>query len=186
MGDSCAGFVLAGGRSSRMGQDKALLPWNGATLIESIAREVLLAAGSATLIGSPDLYGSLGFPVVSDKIAACGPLGGLYTALSVTRADWNLVVACDMPAVTHELLEELLAAAEVSGADALVPQTPGGLEPLCAVYHARLLPAVDSAIQAKLLKMHGFVSKIQVSLWPAPDATLFRNVNTPEQVGEAQ
>ena len=183
---SRAGFVLAGGRSSRMGQDKALLPWKGSTLIESVAREVLNAAGNVTLIGSPDRYGSLGFPVISDKIEGCGPLGGLHAALSATNTEWNLLVACDMPTVTHGLLEELLTAAEACGADALVPETPGGLEPLCAVYHARLLPAVEFAIHSKLLKMHDFVSKIDARRWPVPDASLFRNLNTPQQLSETR
>ena len=183
---SSAGFVLAGGRSFRMGQDKALLPWKGSTLIESVAREVFSAAGNVTLIGSPERYGKLGFPVISDRIAGCGPLGGLHAALSATTAEWNVLVACDMPAVTHQLLEELLNAAEASGADALVPQTPGGLEPLCAVYNVRLLPIVESAIHSKLLKMHDFVSTIQTRTWPAPDPAVFCNINTPEQLLEAR
>ena len=177
-----------------MGQDKALLPWKGSTLIESVAREVFHAAGNVTLIGSPERYGNLGFPscfpVVPDRIEGCGPMGGLHAALSVTSADWNVLVACDMPAVKRELLEELLAAAEASGADALVPETPLGLEPLCAVYHARLRPAVESAIHSKLLKMHDFISTLhahsRACLWPAPDATLFRNLNTPEQLTQEQ
>jgi molybdopterin-guanine dinucleotide biosynthesis protein A len=177
-----AGFVLAGGRSSRMGQDKALLPWKGSTLVQLVASEVSNAAGNVTLIGSPERYGNLGFPVISDKMEGCGPLGGLHAALSATTAEWNLLVACDMPAVTRQLLEELLSAAEASGADALVPKTSEGLEPLCAVYNARLLPAVESAIHSKLLKMHDFVPTISVSLWPAPDPTVFRNINTPEQL----
>jgi molybdenum cofactor guanylyltransferase len=179
-----AGFVLAGGLSTRMGQDKALLPWKGSTLIESVAREVFDAAGNVTLIGSPELYGNLGFPVIPDKIAGCGPLGGLHAALSATTADWNLLVACDMPGVNCLLLKDLLEAADASGADALVPQTPEGLEPLCAVYHARLLPAVEFAIQSKLLKMHDFVSRNWAALWPAPDPSVFRNLNTPHELSE--
>jgi len=151
---SRAGFVLAGGRSSRMGQDKALLPWKGSTLIESVAREVFNAAGSVTLIGPVERYASLGFPVVSDKIAGCGPLAGLHAALSTTTAEWNILVACDMPGMTC---------------------------PLSAVYNARLLPAVESAIHSKLLKMHDFVSKISVRQWPAPDPAVC-NLNTPEQL----
>ena len=169
-----------------MGQDKALLPWKGSTLIGSVAREVRLAAGNVTLIGSGSLaeerYGNLGFPVISDILEGRGPLGGLHAALSATTADWNVLVACDMPGVTHQLLEELLTAAEDAGSDALVPQTPGGLEPLCAVYHARLLPAVESAIQSSLLKMHDFVSIIQARLWPVSQAGFFRNLNTPEEL----
>jgi molybdopterin-guanine dinucleotide biosynthesis protein A len=109
-------------------------------------------------------------------------LGGLHAALSATSAEWNVLVACDMPAVTSQLLEELLAAAEASGADALVPETAGGLEPLCAVYHARLLPAVEAAIHSNILKMHDFVSIIQARLWPAPDPAVFRNLNTPQEL----
>jgi molybdopterin-guanine dinucleotide biosynthesis protein A len=109
-----------------MGRDKALLPWKRSTLIQSVAGEVFHAAGNVNLIGSPERYGNLGFPVISDQIEGCGPLGGLHAALNATSAEWNLVVACDMPAVTRELLEELLSAAESSGADALVPATPGG------------------------------------------------------------
>jgi molybdenum cofactor guanylyltransferase len=169
-----------------MGQDKALLPWKGSTLIESVAREVFIAAGNVTLIGSSERYGTLGFPVISDKIAGCGPLGGLHAALSATTAEWNLLVACDMPAVTSRLMEELLKAAEASGADALVPESPSGLEPLCAVYNVRLLPIVECAIHSKLLKMHDFVPTIHAVKWPAPDPAVFRNINTPEQLLEAR
>ncbi len=169
-----------------MGQDKALLPWKGSTLLESVAREVYNAAGNVTLIGSPERYGSLGFPVISDKMEGCGPLGGLQAALSATTAEWNVLVACDMPAVTTQLLEQLLEAAEASGADALVPSTPAGLEPLCAVYHVRLLPAVESAIHSKLLKMHDFVSSIQACFWPTADASVFRNINTPQEFSEVR
>jgi len=183
---SRAGFVLAGGQSSRMGRNKALLPWKGSTLIQSVAREVFQAAGSVTLVGPPEVYGNLGFPVLPDRIPGCGPLGGLHAALSAGFAEWNLVVACDMPAITHMMLADLLAAAEASGAEALVPASGVGWQPLCAVYHARLLPLVESAIQAKRLKMHDFVSSIQARFWPAPDPSLFRNVNTPEQLPEAQ
>ena len=181
-----AGFVLAGGKSSRMGQDEALLPWKRSTLLESVAREVFLAAGNATVIGSPERYGNLGFPVISDRIADCGPLGGLHAALSVTTGEWNLLVAFDMPAVASDLMKDLFASAEASGADALVPETPQGLEPFCAVYHARLLPIVESAIHSKLLKMQDFVTTIQVRWWPAPDASLFRNLNTPQELSGAR
>ena len=150
--------MLAGGRSSRMGQDKALLPWKGSTLIQSVASEVFKAARNVTLIGSPQRYEKLGFPVIFDKIEGCG----------------------------LQFIEQLLEAAERSGCDTLVPETPGGLEPLCAVYHAGLLPAVESAIHSKLLKMHDFISVILASQWAAPDPTVFRNLNTPQELSEAR
>ena len=105
--ETSAGFVLTGGRSSRMGRDKALLPIEGSVLVERTAEQVRIAAGSVTLIGAPERYAHLGLPVVPDLIEDCGPIGGLYTALKIGRADWNLLVACDMPALTAEFLREL-------------------------------------------------------------------------------
>jgi molybdopterin-guanine dinucleotide biosynthesis protein A len=178
-----AGFVLAGGRSSRMGLDKALLEVEGATLIERIAGQVRRAAGSATIIGPAERYSHLGFPVVADLVEGLGPLGGLYTALSATRADWNLIVACDLPEVSAELLADLLEAAERCGRRALVPSSRAGLEPLCAVYHRSLLREVVRAINHKALKMQDFVSEIGAAMWPAPEGAWFRNVNTPADWG---
>ncbi len=135
--DSTAGFVLTGGRSSRMGRDKALLPIEGSLLVERTAERVRAAAGSVTLIGAPGRYAHLGLPVLPDLVEDCGPIGGLHTALKSTRADWNLVVACDMPGLTAGFLGDLLAAARQLGCACLVPQTDSGLHPLCAVYHRR-------------------------------------------------
>jgi molybdopterin-guanine dinucleotide biosynthesis protein A len=176
-----AGFVLAGGRSSRMGRDKALLPLNGSTLIEQVASRVLLAAGTVTLIGSPDRYRSLGYPVRADLAEDCGPLGGVYTALSVTQADWNLIVACDMPGVTADFLENLLDAAAAAKADCLVPETAAGLAPLCAVYHRRCAAAAAAAISRKELKMHDLIATLQTVRWAVPDPAPLANVNTPEE-----
>ena len=176
-----AGFVLAGGRSSRMGRDKALLPAGSGTLAGQIAAMVRQAAGNVTLIGPPERYSFLGFPVVADAREGCGPLGGLYTALRLSRADWNLVVACDMPGLTAPFLVELFDAAARAGKDCVVPVTAGGLEPLCAVYHARLLPAAESALDRKQLAMHDFVRQVDACLWPVRDTAVLENLNTPEQ-----
>jgi molybdopterin-guanine dinucleotide biosynthesis protein A len=187
-----------------MGRDKALLRVGERTLVERIAHEVKLAAGSVTLIGPPDRYRSLGIPVTGDLVEGCGPLGGLYTALSITQADWNLLVACDLPEIGFVLLEQLLHAAERCGRPALIPATNDGLssaqrsgardrgarsepaprcalQPLCAVYHRSLLPEVKAAIDHKIFKMHDFVSRIEAARWPAPDASVFANINTPAE-----
>ena len=174
------GFVLAGGRSSRMGRDKALLEIDHSTLVERIAGRVLQAAGNVMLIGPPERYARLGIPTIADRVEGCGPLGGLLTALTITPADWNLLVACDLPDATAELFEELFEAAESSEASALVPATGEALEPLCAVYHRRLQPAAEAAIRDKRFKMQEFVSSIDARVWPAPRPALFHNVNTPQ------
>jgi molybdenum cofactor guanylyltransferase len=164
-----------------MGRDKALLPLEGTTMVQEIAARVRGAAGSVTLIGPPEKYGHLGLAVVPDEIEHCGPLGGLYTALRVTGADWNLLVACDMPEVTEAFLKELVEAAEGSEADCLVPETGGKIDPLCAVYHRRLRGEVEAAIHCKMFKMQDFVSTLRVSYWPVMDSRPLGNVNTPAE-----
>src|ERR1700722_1892092 len=176
-----AGFVLVGGASRRMGRDKALLPLGAVTMVEEIAARVRAAAGNVTLIGSPEKYGHLGLPVVPDEIENCGPLGGLYTALRRTEADWNVLVACDMPHVTEVFLKQLLEAAEGSDGDCLVPEIGGKIDPLCAVYHRRLVTAAECSIHRKLFKMQYFVSTLRTSYWRVSDARPLLNVNTPSE-----
>jgi molybdenum cofactor guanylyltransferase len=181
--DSTAGFVLTGGRSSRMGRDKALLPIDGSVLVERTAEVVRAAAGSVTLIGAPGRYSHLGLPVLPDLVPDGGPLCGLHTALKITRADWNLVVACDMPGLTVAFLGDLLAAAQQLGCACLAPQTDSGLHPLCAVYHRRSADAVEFAIQRKSFKMHDLLKSLGAVSWPVADVSLLENVNTPLEWG---
>jgi len=181
--DTSAGFVLTGGRSSRMGRDKALLPIEGSVLVERTAERVRAAAGCVTLIGAPERYAHLGLPVAADLIEDCGPMGGLYTALKIGRADWNLLVACDMPGLTAEFLRELLDAARQCGGACLVPQTESGLHPLCAIYHRRAEGAVASAIEHKRFKMHDLLKVLEAESFPVVEASMLENVNTPVEWG---
>src|SRR5262249_26013461 len=125
-----SGFVLAGGRSLRMGRDKALLLYPGTTLVEHIAGAVLAAAGSVSIVGDPARYGFLGYPVHPDQLPGCGPLGGLYTALNVSTTDWNLVVACDMPGISSATLRSLFDRALQAGNCAVATGPEGKPEPL--------------------------------------------------------
>jgi molybdopterin-guanine dinucleotide biosynthesis protein A len=177
--DRSSGFVLTGGRSTRMGRDKALLPVDGQSLLERTAEKVRAAAGSVTLIGAPERYVHLDLPAVADMVEDCGPLGGLYTALKITTAEWNLLVACDMPGLTAALLASLLRAARQCQSACLVPQTASGLHPLCAVYHRSALASVESAINHKCFKMHDLLKVIGAISWPVSDASLLDNANTP-------
>src|SRR5262249_14192059 len=150
----------------RMGRDKALLPFRGGVLAGHVAATVAAAAGSAVLVGDPQKYGHLGYTVIPDRTAGVGPLGGIETALSYTDADWNLVVACDMPAVAAEFLRDLVDAAQRSGADVLVPVGPSGrLEPLCAVYHRRAAAALRQALDRGVRKVTEAFNGLNIARW---------------------
>jgi molybdopterin-guanine dinucleotide biosynthesis protein A len=169
-----------------MGRDKALLPCDGSLLVERTAEVVRAAAGSVTLIGAPARYAHLGLPVLTDLVEDGGPGGpicGLHTALKSTRADWNLVVACDMPGLTAGFLSDLLAAAKQLECACLAPQTGSALHPLCAVYHRRTGDAVEFAIQHKSFKMHDLLKSLGAASWPVAHASLLENVNIPLEWG---
>lgn len=178
---SVAGFVLVGGRSSRMGTDKAMLPFSGTTFAQHLAAKVREVTGNVTLVGAPERYSHLGIPVLADRAAGFGPLGGLWTLLGWTQADWNLVVACDIPLVETGFLTQLTERAEISARRLVVPLTSQGLQPLCAVYHRSLFVEADRAIQHKSLRMIEFIEKAQAEIWNVAHTGIGRNVNTPEE-----
>jgi len=177
---TCAGFVLVGGNSSRMGRDKALLPWGGTTLAQHIAGLVKDVAGSATLVGDPGRYSGLGFPVVADSIAGCGPIGGVITALQAASTDWVLVVGCDMPAVSVELLRRIVGQIHTSAPGCIVPRGPTGAEPLCAAYHRDCLPVFEKAVSEGRFKMREAVRQVPIE-WLDADADALTNLNTPQE-----
>jgi len=164
-----------------MGRDKALLPYQGKTLVEYVAAQVLAAAGSVTLAGAPERYGFLGLPMIGDLTPGFGPVGGIQAALASTSAGWNLIVACDMPSLSADFLRSLFDAAEQCGQDCLMPYSgaEGLPQPLCAVYHRRCLPAIERAIRENVRKITDAVSRLGVRAWPVDDNTWFRNLNTP-------
>ena len=110
-----------------------------------------------------------------------GPLGGILTALDHTRADWNLVVACDMPGLTAGFLSRILDAAEQSGRAALMPAGPSGRrEPLCAVYNRRARPEIEAAFRRGERKITAAMAGLSVEVLAVAEVAEFQNVNTPE------
>jgi molybdopterin-guanine dinucleotide biosynthesis protein A len=165
-----------------MGCDKALLPFRGGPLVESVARAVRSAAGSAVLVGHPRLYKHLGYPAIPDLYPGTGPLGAILTALHHTSAEWNLVAACDMPELSGEFLRLLInATTGHPTADALVPAGPSGRpEPLCAVYHRRSCPVLERALGRGVRSVRAALKNLRAATVPVPELTPFQNVNTPE------
>ena len=176
---SSAGFVLVGGNSSRMGQDKALVRWRNAPVVEHVAAQVREAAGSATLIGQPGRYSHLNLPCLPDRYEGRGPLGGIHSALSAHQARYNVVVACDMPDLDASLLKRLLSAARSAVAPCVFVLNGSRRHPLCAVYREDALPAVERSLQTGQLRLHDLLDALAAE--PFETDTILRNCNTPAE-----
>ena len=175
-----AGFVLVGGQSSRMGRDKALLPWHSASLLEDVAAKVEAAAGSVHLLGDPERYGHFSYGCLPDRRPGFGPLAGIETALLSQLAELNLITACDMPGLQLTWLEGLLNSAVKSGARCtLLLDSNGEKQPLCAVYHANCLPDVQCALEERHLRLMDLVHRLDAQTVSIPNP--LPNVNTPEE-----
>lgn len=172
-----AAIVLAGGTSSRMGEDKALLMIDGRPMIERIVAQ-LRPRFTQILVSAndPDRYSFLGLEIVADRITGLGPLMGIACGLARSDYDLNFIVACDIPEIDMLLVERLFR--EVEGHDAAMPRSAALPEPLFAVYRKSVIDAVDRALQIGLLKVSDAVASCRVAyVEQAGDARL-RNLNT--------
>ncbi len=182
---STVGFAVAGGRSRRMGQDKALLPWGDTDLLgHALARLSGVVGEVGILPGAERRYLDRGVAEHLDAAPDQGPLAGLLAALEGASGRAALLLGIDLPLVPSRLLEGLVALA--GGSDAVVPVSPRGPEPLCAVYGAACLEPVRRRVAAGDLKMTAFWPEVQVrdvgleELEAFGDlAELFLNVNAP-------
>jgi molybdenum cofactor guanylyltransferase len=191
MARALTGFVLTGGKSSRMGTDKALLRLpDGATLLEHSVAVLSSVASEVRIIGSRKKYGdaTTAAMIVEDIYPGRGPLGGIHAALLSSDTELNLVLPVDTPAVTPALLKHLVARAEASDALVVVPEIEGRHQPLCAVYRKdfhRLAQQSLEVGQNKVDRAFDAASTLvlrQDELEAAGfSADLFRNLNTVEE-----
>jgi molybdopterin-guanine dinucleotide biosynthesis protein A len=188
--------IQAGGQSSRMGQDKALMSFLGQPLIVRLLERLAPFADEILVTtNSPDAYRFLGLPLFPDLRPGRGALGGLYTALSSAKNPFAAVVACDMPFASKTLFEHAFSLLVQEEADVIIPDSGDGmLEPLHAVYRRETcLPAIQSALDADLWKLIAWFPQVKVrTLTPAetaahnPDGLAFWNLNTPEEFTQAE
>jgi molybdopterin-guanine dinucleotide biosynthesis protein A len=155
-----AGFVLTGGRSTRMGRDKATLSIDGQPLCEHIGGVLASVAEKVFLIGHPERYQHLNYECVADIHPDLGPLSGLETALSLACAEFHLVVGCDALNIEPAWLRALLAEAELGRRCVVAEDQSGKRQPLCAVYRSDCLPVVRAALSERRLRMMDLLAEL--------------------------
>lgn len=154
-------IVLSGGKSSRMGRNKALLPVGQQTAIEKIITELEPICQQPIIVtNDPAEYAWLELPLVSDEYPGKGPLAGIQAGLKASTFETNFVVACDMPFASVTIAREIIRFSE--GYDACVPEVRGKLHPLFAAYQKRCLPALDQCLRQDRLRVIDLLNRIHV------------------------
>ena len=151
--------ILAGGKSSRFGADKALAPWFDGNIMDAIISALKPLSGDLIIVANrSEPYKYLGIPITKDEIMDSGPMAGLLSCLRHAKGDRVFVAACDMPLLKSELIDWMWNIN--TWAPVIIPKTPEGLEPLHAIYHRSLTPLIENSIRHNRLGLQGFINDL--------------------------
>ncbi len=185
------GIILAGGKSSRYGRNKALIEINGIRMIERVIGVMEPVFHHLILItNTPHDYAYLQIPMYEDFIKGLGPLGGILTGLEAMSDEAGFVVACDMPFLNNKLVRYMVEVRD--DFDAVVPKITWKMEALHALYSNRCLPAIRELIDSRDYQTIKFFQKIRVRYVEEneirasdPQLRSFFNVNSPQEFLDA-
>ena len=183
-----SGIVLAGGASSRLGQNKALVKVAGISMIARVVKQLCSIVSETILVtNTPQQFAFLGLPMVRDIYPGIGTLGGLHAGLSSIRAPYGLAVGCDMPFLSRDLLQFMISLQ--NGYDIVMPRIGPHYEPLHAIYSRRCLPVIEQRIKAGKRRMLSisqglhvrYVDEAEITTYD-PHKLSFFNVNDPQDL----
>lgn len=190
--DPVTAFILAGGSSSRMGQDKAFLKLGSRTLLAHALELARAVDGNPWIVGSAEKFAVFG-PVVEDVYPERGPLAGIHAALISTGTELNLMVAVDLPFLQPRFLNYLVSEGRGSGAVVVVPRAGGGLQPLCALYRRRFAEVADRSLRAGRNKIDPLFAEVQTRIIEREEwkqngfaEEMFCNLNTQQDWEQAR
>jgi len=191
-GKGFSGFVLAGGKSRRMGTNKALLPLRGRRLVDRAIDLLGPHVEDIFVVGPPEVFPFLHVPVRPDEILQAGPLGGILTGLRHARFDKSLVLGVDLPFLNGEVLERVLSAAASQDADVTIPRYHDTQETLCGVYSRRCITPIEGMLMAGHKAVLDLLQRVRTHVLEEDQfqdllgADPFFNINTKEDYEEAK
>ncbi len=173
---------MAGGQSTRMGYDKALITFEGETLLQRAVRLCGQFCNQLIISSNSETHNTKGILRISDEIANCGPLGGIYSSLKSAENEWSFILSVDAAFVVPEFISYLISQRE--GYDAVVPLHNKGLEPLVAMYRKAVAPMVKKQLESREYKMELLIRNINTNfidgqMWVKQFPKIFVNLNTP-------
>lgn len=180
------GIILAGGKSSRFGSDKALFEYNGKKLIQYAIATLQPLCGQILLsTNEPGKYAFTGLPAVADHFPGCGPVAGIHACLEQSRTEHHLVIGCDLPWLNTRLFEFILQ--NSLGYQIVMPMHKGFKETMASYYHQSCSSALAKALREKRFKIFDAISPLK-SFYPEIDKEefysekLFANINYREDI----
>ncbi len=176
-------IILAGGKSSRMGQDKGLVRINNKPLIQYIIDSCTAISKNIIIISNQDGYENFGYPVFEDDYKNKGPIGGIYTGLKKSTASLNLILSCDSPFISTELIQQLIAEID-TGTDIVVPKHKGRVHPLMGIYKSKVAETALKQIQTNGLKVMRLLDEVKTTYFNADhvNSNHFINLNKPDDL----
>jgi len=185
-------FILAGGKSTRMGTDKAFVSLDGRTLLARMLDLARQVTPNVRIVGDRAKFSPFA-PVIEDIFPGRGPLGGIHAALKTSQSDLNIILAVDVPFVSLALLQYLITRSRNSPSAAItVPRSAEGWQPLCAIYRRQFADAAEKALSEGHYKIDALFEEVMVQAIGQEELEtagfaprIFRNLNTPEELASA-
>jgi molybdenum cofactor guanylyltransferase len=177
--------ILCGGKSSRMESEKGLVLWHNKPFIEHIIKAVLPISTAIQLITNGEEYNYLPYVKIKDTIADKGPLGGIYTALEHSKTELNLILSCDIPLISTEILLEIIQK-HTAGIDITILADEHKIHPLIGLYSKNMLPIIEQSIKVNDLKMMHLLNRVSHTIHTIANkkSNQLQNINTKVQLYE--
>ncbi|MFZ4545533.1 MAG: molybdenum cofactor guanylyltransferase [Saprospiraceae bacterium] len=179
--------VLAGGKSSRMKQDKGLVMLNGKRMIEHVLDAARSVTSEIIVIANSDAYQHFSFSCFPDEMTNCGPMGGIFTALKNAKTEKVLVLSCDAPFISTEVIQKMME--QSGGENVLVAWHKGNIHPICAIYSKKCLPILSNKLRTGDFKLKAALEAldaIKIVFDEDEYESAFLNINTPEDLERIQ
>jgi len=180
--EKITGIILAGGKSSRMGEEKGLVEFRSKRLIEYSIDLFQKLKYQIIIIANDNCYDSYGFPVYSDIIQDKGPMAGIHTALQNSSTQWNAVITCDVPLIDFNVFRIIENSRH--GYDAVMPRFNNRLQPLTAMYQTKCKDSFYSSIREDQLRVRMLTEKFPTNIieFDSGFKSSFTNINTKEDI----
>ncbi|MBL1281060.1 MAG: molybdenum cofactor guanylyltransferase [Fluviicola sp.] len=181
------GVILAGGLSSRMGTDKGLMLLNGKAMIQYLIDTLKPILAEVIIIANNKEYDKFGLKVFPDKIPFKGPVGGIYSGLHHSKTEKVLIVSCDTPFITKELIQLLI---DSENNEVVISKQDDKLQPLIGLYSKNTMSTFKRCIEEDKLKLRKVLAVLQTKIINLDesdiDSSVFYNINTLSEFNKAK